>query len=272
MKYQLNPDQLKTFADTLRESHLSVEHFNGREAAAEGVFNAFLTAKHDPFTRKDFNAVLDALGYSTDGADTTLDATFFALVSKMGDRVKGQRGYYTFNAVDPEPVEEELLQTPEPVVVETVEGTSWVPDRVTPENEGYYGSDVGLRRMAIGESSCYGNWSPKADPCGHCPLAGFCSVASMADIADIAADLDRETEKAILDANKPPVTTPTPVPSVETLRPAASQEPVYPEGSHIMEVPFEGICTKCGSSIPEGALGIHIPGKGMLHPDCGRIN
>jgi hypothetical protein len=252
------------------------------------IVERFHAIGHDPWTRKDVDAVLGVMGYDKSENEDVwniIDGKMEGhplFAEKLPRRGAGRYGFHETTTPEAPQIPlietlrpvlpEEPTLTPTEVTVQSAEGTSWVPNRVTPANEGYYGEDMGLRRIAIGESGCYGNWSPKADACGSCPMAGFCSVASMAGIADIAEALNRETEKAIAEALKPPVTTPTPVPTAPTPEPETPSENLgdLPEGAHVIEVPFEGICTQCGSGIPEGSMGVHVPGKGMLHPDCAR--
>lgn len=166
--------------------------------------------------------------------------------------------------VAPEP------ETPEPDEV----GLAWLPE--TPDvDAGYYEEDEGLRRMAVSQSSCFGNFYSGSKACGECPLARFCAPASLAAMADIAAELDRKTEEAMARATfqsvPEPDPTPEPTPDPDEDVPLGDDAPFeWPEGWSVTETPFDSFCSECRGEIPEGGTGVHVPGKGMMHVGCAK--
>jgi hypothetical protein len=36
----------------------------------------------------------------------------------------------------------------------------------------------------------------------------------------------------------------------------------------VENIPFVGLCVRCGEEIPEGTLAVHLPGRGMVHSEC----
>lgn len=271
MKLQITPTTSARFATEVGD------HTSLWEAVTK-IIAVFKANTHTPFTRKDVDAVVKALGY-----DEVTDAALYPQVNHLH---RPKRGYYSLDAAPeegaatpaPAPKVKAPAPTPKTVTVETADGVVWVPDAPTPENAGYYAEDIGLRRIAVTESTCYGHYSASHKACGTCPLAGFCAPASVGGMGDISARLDKATEKHLADAKRaavaPPAPTPDPYNKAPEPAPAPTSgaEPEYPPGANVLDVPFEGICTKCGNTIAEGALGVHVAGEGMLHPDCARIN
>jgi len=302
MKLQLNAAQTADFATKAGE-------YTSLKGACEAVLEAFREADHDPFVRKDIEAVVMAMGCPVPQVFEVKDPetgkigwqTFYPLIEGWPRRTRTHYGFpengpgrYPVKgggeappvapvaapvvevAPEPAPVIETPTVAPEaPVVVAPVPvvitGVAWTPSTPTPTNEGYYSDDMGLRRIAVSQTNCFGNYSERAKTtCGTCPLAGFCAAASVAPLGDIAAELDRETEAEIAK-----VAEPAPFQAVvteeihEEIQKTTSAPPV-PAGLKEVESPFDGICFKCSGVISEGSIGVHVPGKGLVHPDCAR--
>lgn len=189
-----------------------------------------------------------------------------------------KRGYYLLTDkapnTNPEPVETPVptnvepgvaTDTPVNIEIETTEGVVWTPPSVDP-NEGAapYVADVGLRKMAITGSRCFGAWSDRSASCTDCPLAHLCAEASTVDLAEVAADLDRQTEQEIEDAKR---RASQPAPSAHT---KASYE------GTVVPAPFDVLCSSCGVPIKFGEDATHIaagtgkPG-GIYHPVCASL-
>jgi hypothetical protein len=281
MKLQLTKTETRKIAEAIGSAPTLWE-------AVTKTLAQFREIDHTPFTRKDVNAVMMALGWpnsigkSTENPNVGIfDQAFYPQVEHLP---RPKRGYYALTDASatpmaPTPQKSRKPKAPE-INIESGEAVVWVPETPTPTNAGYYADDVGLRRIAVAESKCYGHYDAGASPCVKCPLAGFCASASVGSMADIAAKLDAATEKhladvaeaarvAALPAATPAPATPASAPAPSAPAPTAN---VYPDNASELEVPFEGICTKCGDTIAEGSLGVHVPGEGMLHPACARTN
>lgn len=264
------------------------------------ILSALAEIGLDPFTRRDVTAVLTAMGW--DCAPEHAWKDIGSAIESRCDKT-GERGYYTQGAKahafislpEPEasPSADGATETPSVSVVKRA-GLAWVPELILtpPDVEGFYSNDVGLRRMAVADSSCYGiAYSAKASACQACPLARFCSKASMAAMTDIAALLDAETEATIVAAHKKAAAPATVIP--DTVIPEPVPAPIAPPftvedhnqnvegdiksalnarfgatGWSEIALPFEGVCGHCDKTLPKDFMATHIPGKGVLHPVC----
>jgi hypothetical protein len=171
-----------------------------------------------------------------------------------------------------------------PVIHDSGSGVAWVPPGLDYESHPLYVEDEGLRRLAVSQTRCFGNFSDRASTCKGCPLAGFCAVASMSGLADIEAALNRETEEALAleaaraesEAKRSARDEPTPAEekaeetSNETAEaPEAEEAPVnLPEGASLIQPPFESRCSKCTKMVPAWSTAVHLPGEGLVHADC----
>lgn len=294
MKLQLTPAQSSSFA-------LEAGAYTDLYDASARVVDVFKANDHQPFTRKDVEAVVVDMGCPIDEPFKARDPDtgklgwqlFYPLIEDKG-LVKASRTSYAFGAFTldaeapkaakplkaekpkaekpaPQAPEEEVSWAPllpEPVPAAPEEGISSAPVVVEEEPPGeidYYAVDLGLRRLAIAQSNCFGSFKDTSTACGDCPLAPYCGPATMATMADIAADLDKKTEKALAAAATPKAPEP----------PKAAPAPVYeapagplPEGAKEMETPFDSFCSICRGGIPEGSIGVHLPGSGMVHTHC----
>ena len=174
---------------------------------------------------------------------------------------------------------------PKPLVVLEA-GVTWVPPGLEHKSHALYVEDEGLRRIAVSQTKCFGNFSDRAKACSGCPLAGFCAVASMSGLSDIEAALNRETEEAVAletaraeaeakrlaRANEPVETARAEVVAkvvTETEPPTPSEtEPVLPPGATTISPPFDSKCTKCPDMVPKWSTAVHLPGEGIVHLAC----
>ena len=47
-----------------------------------------------------------------------------------------------------------------------------------------------------------------------------------------------------------------------------TSEATLPEGVETMTLPFEGVCSGCGETMPEGSEGVFVDGSGLHHVRC----
>lgn len=320
MKLQISPNTQADIASKLGEKSDKIPHDVNR------ILQEFAARSFDPITRRDVTAVLNSMGWSTDspGEWAEIGNAIEARTTKTGERgFYTQRGLRFFgrNAGSSPTSLDHSTTTPTETKLETIsplagahvpslreveilhrEGVSWSPALHTTTPEGLYAEDVGLRRLAVSDSSCYGvGFSTRDDICTLCPLSRFCREASLGVLGDIAAKLDAVTEKALEDAAKSP---PLPimekndlVPSVEqvldevmgemvetaqmvnlptpdevsltSLPEEAALDQRYGKGNYKMiPLPFEGVCGHCDATMSKGFNAVHIPGAGVLHPTC----
>ena len=283
MKLQLTPAQSSSFA-------LEAGAYTDLYDASARVVDVFKANDHQPFTRKDVEAVVVDMGCPLDEPFKARDPDtgklgwqlFYPLIEDKG-LVKASRTSYAFGALTldaeapkaappkaaPPKVEKPKVEKPSALapVVELAPVVVLAPvvAEEPPGEIDYYAVDLGLRRLAIAQSNCFGSHKETSSACGGCPLAPYCAPATMASMADIAADLDRKTEKALAAAAAPKA----------PKAPEAAPAPVYeaptgplPEGAKEMETPFDSFCSICRGSIPEGSIGVHLPGSGMVHTHC----
>jgi hypothetical protein len=264
MRLQLTTAQLTSMGAKLGPYTL-------KEPFVASILDLFLKEGHDPFTRRDISALLH-------NASGDLDSDYGEIPYP---KVEGQRGYYTFGKpAAPEAMPESpaapvaapvttapavaLLPAPAPSVA-----TPWSP---AVDTESYYAEDVGLRRLAASQTKCFGSYMAEATPCEACPLAAFCAPLSLASLASIAATLDRDTMDAIRSGKKAGAPRAVAVePEPEAVEPLIDGVYEYPPDTHFTPTPFDGVCTKCRKSVPEGTRAAHITGRGMLHEHCARL-
>lgn len=275
--------------------------------STERVLETFRSEGHDPFTRRDVVGVLAALSGAPHldrivEAEKLVDAVIYQC-----QKVDGKRGYYTqgekpatFTVPTPAPSPTAPASIPAPISVPTgvnivhKAGLSWTPTVVEGDEnlEGYYKDDVGLRRLAITRTKCFGDHVSTDSACQKCPLAQWCSQGTVSAMESIADKLDRETAKAIEQAemrvaaaraaevraeearlqaakraaNPAP---PTP-PRAPTPPPRKNLLDNLPAGHTVVDLPFEGVCSKCSNGIPADSQAIHVAGTGMFHPTCAK--
>jgi hypothetical protein len=288
MKFQLTPTQVTIFAS-------KAGSYTQMEESAKRVLSIFAQEGHDPYTRRDVIAVIQAMGGPSDPIYDILPETGEESWRTLNPVVKGNprapgRGYYTQGdrVGKRAPVTAETAVRDDGLQVVRKTGIVWTPPNIEAdtESEGYYEADPGLRQMAVAESQCFGTYNANDSGCEECPLARWCSDASMATMADLAARLDRETEDAIVKAaeamlrgQKPEETAQT-----KTQTKAAESAPEetpsetgsaaefkgWPTGYNEVELPFQGICSECDGTIAKGETAVHKPGTGMLHQDCAK--
>lgn len=171
---------------------------------------------------------------------------------------------------------------PKPLVIVEA-GVTWVPPGLDHKSHPLYVEDEGLRRLAVSQTRCFGNYSDRAKACKSCPLVGFCAVASMTGLGDIEAALNRETEEAIAieaaraeaeakrlaRANEP---TPEPESTPAENEPETSNETPegldLPDGASLIQPPFGSKCSKCSEMVPAWSTAVHLPGEGLVHAAC----
>lgn len=308
MRLQLDSAQIRFYAGKLPDLKGML-----LSAAVNSVIEAFAKEGFDPFTRKDVAAVLNAAGRTEDfQKDNDAWTTLGSGIRAKTVPAEG-KGFYTAMlggtstpvpevTVDPVP---EVTVTPEPstdaparrkVEVKPTFGVFWTPD-VTGSSDVLYGEDVGLRRIAVSQSNCFGKHSPRTNACQVCPLSSYCAQASVSDLPSIAKMLDAETAENIARAHRevaapPPVAVPAPLDRFDKLLgkdpatanggkpPAPATVPaagvwnnpsLYPTGTTFIEnSSFEGVCSSCKKEVLEGQPAAYLPGKGLYHPACGQ--
>ena len=239
-------------------------------ALAEHVDEAQATKAHH-------EAAVDAVEAEQAEVDNLLDAV-------LGDPNGGPSLDDLLDAAAAQAPEPEPAPEPAPEPVETQGGVSWLPPTPKVPNAALYVEDAGLRRLAVSQTSCFGNYSDRAPTCDGCPLAGFCATASMTSFADITAALDHKTEQAISRARRSSVTeeaeamaysTGATVDSVAddllSKADAVTQEPAedpLPEGASLIQPPWEATCSACNKIVPALSTAVHLPGKGLVHKTC----
>ena len=301
MKLQINAGQAAAFA-------YQAGPYKNLTESSQAVLDVFHQNGHDPYTRRDVCAVLTAMGGPADPTSITENGEegwkVINAVTKGESSPKG-RGYYTQKnrpplakpptpSAAPEEHAEEMASLAERgVVIEQVDGLAWVPQEAeaSPEKEGWYAEDEGLRQIAVSQSSCFGNFVLGNVACDVCPLARWCAASGLASLDSVVSQLDSETEKEIQDAERayenarlaaeaaaraaaraarrPSAPAPSPSrPSAPS--PSASAPMDWPAGYKEVPLPFDGVCSECDGTIPGGSKGVHLTGVGMLHIECAR--
>ena len=91
---------------------------------------------------------------------------------------------------------------PAPVVVAPVApvsaGVSWLPPEAgTGSVHALYEGDEYLLALAVEQTPCFGNYSPRADTCDNCPIAGACMSFLVTRMAQVSATLAKRDEEAL---------------------------------------------------------------------------
>lgn len=287
MRLQLSPTQISNFAGkvgSLRSLDL--------KTAIQMVLSEF-ARDLDPFTRKDLTAVLREAGVASDlEKDPEAWATVSSEIKRLATNTS-EKGFYTQKGVSPAP---SRFAPPAPVTqsatpseldgveVKDVEGVFWSPLLVGTSDE-TYDADMGLRRIAVSQSACFGNYSTRASACQSCPLASFCVQASLSSLPALVASLDEATNTSIKNAIavRARANTPSPIDEilgiqpkqVETLRPVTPKaEEIdlsgFPAGTSLIPIPIEVVCTGCAHPVPVDSKGVHIPKRGLFHIACAK--
>lgn len=286
-RLQLSPTQISAFAGKVG----SLRAIDLKTAIAM-VLQEFSTDL-DPFTRKDLTAVLREAGFPNDlEKDPEAWATVSAEIKRCASNTT-DRGFYTQTGST-------APRTPTPsrfappteaptrsselagVEVKEVEGVFWSPLLVGTSDE-TYGADMGLRRIAVSQSACFGNYSTRATPCRECPLASFCVQASISNLPGLVAALDATTSADIKNAvaAHARAQTPSPIDDLLGIKPKPVETPApetpakldlsaFPKGTSIIPIPLEAICTGCSHPLPVGSEGVHIPARGLFHIACAK--
>lgn len=316
MKLQLSPSDARELA-TLAGPYSTMEDSVLR------VLSAFLTKGHDPYTRRDVCAVLEAMGSPADPVNAVLPET-----GETGNKVinplirgtvAGSMGYYTQKdgagsppapraaprsaasasviATTPRAVSTSVLAGAR-VEVRTKEGVSYAPTLVLapqPLQESFYAEDVGLRRIAVSQTSCFGLYSERVSACQSCPLARYCAASVLSTLAEIVNTLDSQTETELASALQmaeaeaererlaaeaalrpaPPAPSLAPATPVAPTSPASSSASSsaagLPKSMSTLTLPFSSACSHCDKKIEKGDTAVHNAGKGVLHLDCAKI-
>lgn len=297
MRLQLSPTQIASFAGKVG-SLCSID----LKTSIQMVLAEF--AKDlDPFSRKDLTAVLREAGFPTDlEKDPEAWATVSAEIKRYTSNTS-EKGFYTQKgSTVPRPATPSRFAPPEPfskgnsanpgeldgVEVKEVEGVFWSPLQVGASDE-IYDTDMGLRRIAVSQSACFGNYSTRAAPCQSCPLASFCVQASISNLPGLVASLDEATNTEIKNAIAASVRARTPSPinalidallgipakPVEAPRPAPATPAkldlsAFPKGTSIIPIPIEVVCTGCSHPLLVDSEGVHIPARGLFHIACAK--
>jgi len=260
MKLQLNNGQIVDFAE-------QAGVFTTVAEATETILGLFASAGHDPVTRKDVCAVIEAMGGWVHAGPGAIDLNKGDAWKAIGSALSGLgrapgRGYYTQgNRVGIKTVSEKLVEMAEAgdVRIASKAGVRFAGNlslSVDEDSIGYYANDPGLRRIAADQTKCFGFYSQRAGACRSCPLASFCAEAQMSKLGEIASRLDAETESNLKAALEP------------ATEEVAVEEAVSETHLETMVLPFEGVCGHCQGVMPEGSEGVYVDGKGLLHVAC----
>ena len=338
MKLQVNANQATDFAiacgDRTGQQHtIAMLKLDSRLVVSE-----FATAGHDPFTLRDLRAVLVKMGYDESWLKNERECwAVFNEITGACDRVKkadgkNRKGYYTQGAMKPNhdtltqivptidpptpaqvfvdklvEAEAEAGDLPDPngkieIKIVPQDGVTWSPTLLStsPSDESVYSVDVGLRRMAVAQTTCFGNFGPGEAACNSCPLAAWCSSSSMGALQDIANDLDMATQRTLDHAEETErqkrrenirlkeerdrrakaaayaKANPAPAPSPVAPTPPAGGGDTDSQlkakygagGFSIIKLPFEGVCSTCDKKLDKGANAVHLSGDGMHHTAC----
>lgn len=255
------------------------------------VLAAFWDGGHQPYTRRDVASVLLAMGYTGYGNHSDKEVPTdgprsqeFRAEFRAHGHPSGKRGYWALShrpldvdhvGTATAPATAAPAEAPAPSTVTVKAGVSWAPERVEASgDEGYYAEDLGLRRIAISGSRCFGFYSKGSGSCASCPLARYCAEASMGRLADIAARLDRETEQALAEAKAAEerraaladaaTEAHAPAPAHEVVEAPASEAPVL----ETVALEFDVICDGCGGTIAKGEAVVIADSDEIFHPGC----
>lgn len=301
-------------AETALDIADAVRDLASPSAKVQGMIDEMRRLRCHPVSMRDFSAIIGNLDWDKQDSDlirTALKEQFHRLP---------QRGQYSLPGVvvDAEPttsaseadVNTETEKDAEPTTASPIEtsssenGVSWTPPRAqVSEAAGLYLEDVGLRRLAVSGSNCFGvAFSSGAQQCQVCPLASFCAEASLSHVATVAAQLDQQTNEAIARAQreadrraleakreqeraereKARAAGMSSSPSSSSGNPfgggtGTGADPKAKAGAKKlaagtkcaeMEIPFGGVCSHCDQDIAENTWAVHVFSGGMFHREC----
>ena len=112
-----------------------------------------------------------------------------------------------------------------------------------------------LRGMVAANTPCFGQYSPKAEACGGCALAGWCRGAQAATLSVLASKLTEAGRVSPATANLHTET-------ATALSPSAPRETVTTPPRQI-PVTYDGVCARTGSPLKAGSTGYYVPGEGV---------
>ena len=248
------------------------------------VLAIFAQDGHDPCTRRDVTAVLRSMGANVE-VWQTIDSTLKSNTTAAPGRGFRTQGEAVGVAA---PLLSSQASVMDGVTVHSRAGLAWMPTPVKVDDAivGYYKGDVGLRRLAIAGSKCFGAHSLTSKSCTACPLATWCARTAVASMAGIARLLDEETERSLLtaaetarEATKAESTTkskPKSKAKAEEKGKAKPKSKAKPDAKDLpsdyamVELPFDGQCSGCNSTIPTSEKAYHVVGIGMFHESCAR--
>lgn len=229
MKLQLSPTQVGDFVLKVGAKTVKADPLEALREDVAAVLAAFRQGGHDPLTRKDVAAVLVGLGYDSAWVEKD-SAAYQAITNVLSARCSPTldaggplRGFYSQNKAGgatasksppPAPVPS-AAALPEPTADEEIHinvipvaglsladigigFASFVQSKAVMAAASLYEQDLGLRRLAVAASPCYGTGFEETESaCRECPLAARCAKQSVAFLGSVAADLDQATERSI---------------------------------------------------------------------------
>ena len=229
-----------------------------------------------PFTRRDTTKVLIEM-FGEDRLDIFIKA-FKRQTRKLGAEGRG---------LCVRLAEGETPQSEEPAVAAPKKpsaGISWSPKVVeSPQKESFYSVDANLRRLAVSNSKCFGNYSEGESSCLSCPLARFCAEANLARMEEIARLLDAEEpapeeetapEEAystkIIPASPEPAPVPAPLDQAgEDAKEAVRAHRELGFDATSLRVPFDVFCSgTCDKVLPANSWVVQVSGKGTYCVKC----
>ena len=95
-----------------------------------------------------------------------------------------------------------VVVAPAPVIAPPVTpvsaGVSWLPPEAgTGSVHALYEGDEYLLSLAVEQTPCFGSYSPRADTCDNCPIAGACMSFLVTRMAAVSATLAKRDEEAL---------------------------------------------------------------------------
>lgn len=232
MKLQLSPTQVGDFVLKVGSKTVRPDPLEALREDVARTLASFRAEGHDPLTRKDVAAVLVGLGYDSAWVEKD-SAAYQAITNVLSAQcsptldVNGQplRGFYSQNkgggasapsksppaatptpsaAAIPEPtVDEEIRVNVIPVAGLSLADigigvSSFTQSKAVMDAASLYEQDLGLRRLAVAASPCYGTGFDETETaCQECPLASRCAKQSISFLGSVASDLDQATERSI---------------------------------------------------------------------------
>lgn len=94
-----------------------------------------------------------------------------------------------------------VVVAPAPVIAPVAPvsaGVSWLPPEAgTGSVHALYEGDEYLLSLAVEQTPCFGSYSPRADTCDACPIAGACMSFLVTRMAQVSATLAKRDEEAL---------------------------------------------------------------------------